>query len=396
MKLKIQKMKAILKFCFVLLIALISVTHTFHGYAQSNQSFLNPPQIIRNPQMDYRYSVTTRKFTGIPSLAVTKKGRMWATWYAGSTAGEDANNYVVVATSADSGQTWKEAFVIDPDGEGPVRAYDPEIWIDPNDKLHFFWTQNIGHLGGQTGVWEMNSDEADTDEPALSKPRRIADGVMMCKPTVLSNGEWLLPISTWFTEESAKVIVSADEGKTWSIRGACNVPEADRTFDENMVVEKSDGSLWMLIRTKYGIGESISKDKGRTWSSVSKSGIAHPSARIFIRRLSSGHFLLVKNGPLNIKTGRSHLMAFVSKDDGKSWSHGLLLDARVGVSYPDGQQTGDGKIYIIYDHNRTKEQEILLTSFTESDILSNDYDSKMIDVFRNRKVVSAKEGSFSK
>jgi len=152
-------------------------------------------------------------------MAVTKKGRMWATWYAGPTAGEDANNYVVVATSADSGQTWKEVFVIDPDGEGPVRAYDPEIWIDPNDKLHFFWAQNIGHTGGQTGVWEMNSNTPNSDDPTLSNPRRITDGVMMCKPTVLSNGEWLLAVSFWFTEESAKVIATADEGKTWSIRG---------------------------------------------------------------------------------------------------------------------------------------------------------------------------------
>lgn len=384
-------MKNIIKGCVVLFIALICSAHGSDIKAQSNQSFLNPPEIVRNPQIYYRYSVHTRKFSGIPSIAVTKKGRMWATWYAGPTAGEDANNYVVVATSADSGQTWKEVFVIDPDEEGPVRAYDPEIWIDPNDKLHFFWTQNIDHTGGKTGVWEMNSNIADSDDPALSKPRRITDGVMMCKPTVLSNGEWLLPVSFWFTGESAKVIVSTDDGKIWSIRGACDVPEADRTFDENMVVEKSDGSLWMLIRTKYGIGESFSKDKGWTWTPVSRSGIAHPSARIFIRKLSSGNLLLVKHGPLNIKTGRSHLMAFVSKDDGKTWSHGLLLDARPGVSYPDGQQTSDGKIYVIYDHNRTKEQEILLTNFTENDILSNDYDTKMIDVFRNRKVVSSAE-----
>lgn len=89
-------------------------------------------------------------------------------------------------------------------------------------------------------------------------------------------------------------------------------------------------------------------------------------------------------------------MAFVSEDDGKSWSHGLLLDAREGVSYPDGQQANDGKIYIIYDHNRTKEQEILLTGFTESDILSNDSDAKMIDVFRNRKVVSQEKEASSK
>ena len=37
----------------------------------------------------------------VPSLAVTPGGRMWATWYAGITPGQDENNYVVLATSGD-------------------------------------------------------------------------------------------------------------------------------------------------------------------------------------------------------------------------------------------------------------------------------------------------------
>ncbi len=36
-----------------------------------------------------------------------------------------------------------------------------------------------------------------------------------------------------------------------------------------MVVERKDGSLWMLLRTSYGIGQSVSADGGATWSPVS-------------------------------------------------------------------------------------------------------------------------------
>ena len=61
----------------------------------------------------------------------------------------------------------------------------------------------------------------------------------------------------------------------------------------------------------------------------------------------------MKHGPIEKKTGRSHLTAFVSKDDGRSWEGGLMLDERGGVSYPDGQQTADGTIYITYDFDRT-------------------------------------------
>jgi hypothetical protein len=80
-------------------------------------------------------------------------------------------------------------------------------------------------------------------------------------------------------------------------------------------------------------------------------------------------------------------MAFISKDDGHSWSNGLLLDERPGVSYPDGQQTSDGTIHITYDYNRTKDQNILVTSFTEDDIKIGS-DNKILEVFKRRIVVS--------
>ncbi len=125
----------------------------------------------------------------------------------------------------------------------------------------------------------------------------------------------------------------------------------------------------MLVRTRYGIGESTSTDRGKTWSALTPSNIEHPSARFFIRRLSSGNLLLVKHGPIDVQTDRSQLTAYISADDGKTWRGRLMLDERKGVSYPDGQQTDDGNIYIIYDFNRTVEQHILFTRFTEKAVL---------------------------
>jgi hypothetical protein len=135
-----------------------------------------------------------------------------------------------------------------------------------------------------------------------------------------------------------------------------------------MLIEREDRSLWLLVRTKYGIGESFSTDRGKTWPDLKPSNIAHPSARFFVRRLNSGNLLLVKHGAIDKRTGRSHLTAFVSKDDGKSWTGGLLLDDRSGVSYPDGQQTDDGLIRIIYDFSRTGSRHILMATFREDDV----------------------------
>jgi predicted neuraminidase len=320
-------------------------------------------------------------FQGIPSLAISPQGRLWATWYAGKTPKEDHNNYVVVATSGDGGTTWTESHIIDPDAEGPVRAYDPELWIDPEGRLWSFWAQAIDHDGTVAGVWVMTNSNPDKSDSEWSKPRRITDGIMMCKPTILSSGEWILPASTWRdTDNSARVVVSRDRGQTWSILGACNVPKKDRYYDEHMIVEKEDKSLWMLIRTSYGIGESVSSDRGKTWSALVPSSIQHPSARFFIRRLHSGNLLLVKHGPIEKRIGRSHLTAYLSDDDGRTWSDGLLLDERKGVSYPDGQQNENGTIHIIYDYSRRDAREILMATFTENDVITGNPDSENVSL----------------
>ncbi|QGY48038.1 exo-alpha-sialidase [Maribellus comscasis] len=356
--------------------------------AQENKPFLNPPQIIEKADVNENHSVESRQFSGISSLAVSPGGRMWCIWYAGPTPGEDLNNYVVLSTSGDKGETWNEVLVVDPDGPGPVRAFDPEVWIDPNGTLWIFWAQTTKDDNKIIGVWSLKTTDPDNEEPKWSEPRRLTDGVMMCKPLVLSTGEWVLPASTWRQNDySAKAIVSTDEGKTWKERGAVDVPQEFRNFDEHMIIEKHNGDLWMLVRTKYGIGKSISSDRGKNWTPLIPSEIQHPAARFFIRRLNSGNLLLVKHGPIDMRTGRSHLMAFISKDDGFSWSNGLLLDERPGISYPDGQQTSDGTIYITYDYNRTKEQNVLFTSFTEDDVLKAT-DRQILNVFKNRNIVS--------
>jgi len=371
--------------------SVLLISYFFSGivFAQNNDSFQHSPEVIILSENAHRHAVTNRKFTGIPSFAITNKGKMWATWYSGITPDEDKNNYVVVSASSDEGNNWGEKLIIDPDGDGPVRAFDPEVWIDPTGKLWIFWAQTIGHDGTVAGVWAITSINPDAENPKWSAPKRLTNGIMMCKPTVLSNGDWILPASTWrLTDNSAKVIVSTNNGQSWNERGAVNVPKASRAFDEHMIVERKDGTLWMLVRTNYGIGESISKDMGKSWSTLKPSKLEHPSARFFIRRLKSGNLLLVKHGPVNTKTERSHLMAFISKDDGKSWTNGLLIDQRKGVSYPDGQETENGTIHIIYDYNRTTNQNILITSFTENDMLADDYDERIISVYNNRKTVS--------
>ncbi|MDA0809160.1 MAG: serine hydrolase [Planctomycetota bacterium] len=368
------------------------LSETLSGLKLAN-AFLQTPAYVGTPKQP-EHSPGNRAFQGIPSLAVAPGGRLWANWYAGITPGEDHNNYVAVTTSGDGGKSWREVLVIDPDGPGPIRTFDPELWVDPTGRLWVFWAQSQGHDGSVAGVWCVRTDNPDDEQPEWSQPRRLTDGIMMCKPVVLSSGEWVLPASTWrATDNSARMIVSTSLGRSWSLHGACNVPTDVRAFDEHIITERKDGSLWLLARTKYGIGESVSTDRGRTWPELTPSKIAHPSARFFVRRLNSGNLLLVKHGAVDQRTGRSHVTAFVSSDDGSTWSGGLLLDERSGVSYPDGQQTADGLIHIIYDFSRTGSRHILMATFREEDVAAG---KPVSDDVRLRQLVSEASGGQEK
>ena len=351
---------------------------------------LQAPPINTLPGLEY--AASTRMYQGVPGLERTAKGRLWAVWTGGGT-GEGPLNYVILVTSGDDGKTWSEPrLVIDPPGN--VLAWDSFLWIDPLGRLGLFWSQGYGRWDGRGGVWSIVTENPDAEHPAWSAPQRISDGIVQNKPTVLSTGEWLLPIWFWpfpcdlatFNERyqlglsseviktlchdpgeqpGSRVYRSTDQGKTWALLGEARVP--DTGIDEHMIVERRDGSLWMLVRTFYGIGQAISTDRGKTWGQVGPSGIRHPASRFFIRRLKSGRLLMVRHDPPSIAV-RSHLTAYLSDDDGQSWSGGLLLDERKGVSYPDGVEADNGKIYLIYDRGRATDREILMATFTEEDV----------------------------
>lgn len=330
---------------------------------------LIPATVNFRPGSAYEYR--NRIWQGIPGLERTKQGRLWVTWYSGG-SGEGADNYITLISSDDDGDSWTAPRLVI-DLPGRVRAYDPCLWIDPLGRLWQFWAQSFDYFDGRAGVWYIRCDDPDAVEPRWSEPRRIANGVMMNKPTVLSNGAWVAPTAVWQycephlpqldAERFSNLTWSRDEGKTWETTPGADVPQ--RQFDEHMIVERRDGSLWMLVRTDYGIGESISTDGGATWSPGRDTKLGGPGSRFFIRRLNSGRLLLVNH--VNF-TKRNNLTAMLSDDDGFTWYGNLLLDPRDKVSYPDGVEDDTGKIYIVYDHDRQGEMEILYAVFTEEDI----------------------------
>ena len=97
-----------------------------------------------------------------------------------------------------------------------------------------------------------------------------------------------------------------------------------------------------------------------------------------VRALAYGNWIFVKHLSLpdsyndNKRIGE---IAYLSRDEGRTWEGGLVLDARKSVTYPDVEQGPDGLIYVTHDFERGREAEIILHRFTEEDILAKRFQS---------------------
>ena len=318
---------------------------------------------------------------------MTKKGRIFLTFYSGGTT-EQIGNYVVLLKS-DDGVNFSEPIAAAFDENH--RCYDPCLWIDPLGRLWFTWAYAPSHA-----VYAVVCSNPDADELEWSEERIIGNDVMMNKPTVLSTGEWLFPIAVWnygvraieskydSTDKDKKAFAykSIDNGKSFEKLGGTDVK--GRSFDEHMLLELKDGSLAMFVRTTHGIGVSYSFDRGKTWTPGKDSGLGGPCSRFFIKRLNLGRIILINHYKFN---GRSNLTAMLSEDECKSWKYHLLLDERCDISYPDAAEGEDGYIYITYDRERgaakhsleevySSAREILIAKITEEDIISGNPVSK--------------------
>lgn len=299
-----------------------------------------------------KYRASKRLWQGIPSIEVTKRGRIFLTFYSGGVK-EEIGNYVIVIKSDDGGNHFSEPIVIVKEDNG--RCFDPCLWIDPLGELWLTWAKCP-----DDGLYASVCRDPDAEELVWGEEFLVGHNVMMNKPIVVKSGEWLFPIAVWndgirvlseeydtkITEKGSFVYATNDCGKTFQKLGFADVK--DRHYDEHMILEMKDGSLRMFVRTKYGIGASNSYDGGRSWSKDFDTGYGGPCSRFHITRLRSGRILLINHFKFS---GRNNLTAMLSEDEGKTFPYKLLLDERE-VSYPDAKEADDGFIYVTYDRER--------------------------------------------
>ena len=315
-----------------------------------------------------------REWQGIPGIEVTKSGKLIATFYSGGKREPDKKNNILINESNDFGITWSSPEIV-MDMKGKTRVYDPTLWHDPDGRLWLIYNQ--ARLKKDFSAWGKFCYDYDS-EKKWSDPIKFEFNypyaIRMNKPIVLKNGDWVLPMTwskklpkRWFQHGDALqgVIISSDKGLTWKVFGEVKAPNWAL---ENMIIEKKDKTLWMLIRAGGGyLWESYSKDYGRTWSEGKATQISSPGSRFFIGRLKSGRMLLINSFR---SRGRKDLCVALSDDEGATFPKKLIVDERDGVSYPDAVEDENGNIHIVYDRDRKGIGEINYVRLTESDILN--------------------------
>lgn len=151
--------------------------------------------------------------------------------------------------------------------------------------------------------------------------------------------------------------VSDDLGKSWQ-RGDVldyGVGAHDHAGSiEGSVVQRADGSLYLLLRTESGfLWEATSRD-GLKWTGLKQSTIKSVTCCPQMARLGDGRIALLWNAPPRHNPGsgssRAELSLAFSSDETTSWSAPVIVAANYGaggrVSYPYLYERRPGELWI--------------------------------------------------
>jgi hypothetical protein len=246
--------------------------------------------------------------------------------------------------SGDNGKTWGEVRALMSIPKEDAGFGSPEPLVDRDGELHVFLLKSRKKIpsGLDIDIWYARSFDGRT---RWQQPRRIWEGYTGSLNCVIQmrSGRIVLPFSyktnrtwaergegfdayTYMGTFDSTVLYSDDGGATWKESPTpLKVLAPDLgTYGaiEPVVVELSDGRVWMLIRTQHGrFYESFSKDGG-TWSKPQPTRILSSDSPAGLVRLDDGRIVMLWNNCLRFPYaygGRHVLHGAISADDGKTW-----------------------------------------------------------------------------
>ncbi|MDN3687066.1 sialidase family protein [Cyclobacterium jeungdonense] len=207
----------------------------------------------------------------------------------------------------------------------------------------------------------------------------------------LKSGRLLLSVGKAVTEREAKpskneidfgwnsihTMYSDDGGASWVSSSDELKIEIDNSkvtrygAIEPEIIERQDGSVWMLIRTTHGrLYQSISWDQGETWADPEATEFISSDSPACLLRLKDGRMVIFWNScqrwdnPQSYAIGgREVLHAAISSDDGLSWE-GFREVAQSpeletsqgdrGTAYPSAEEMENGNILLVTGQGKGK------------------------------------------
>lgn len=265
--------------------------------------------------------------------------------------------------SHDEGQTWSDPRPLFPNQTG-IQVSQERVLLSTTEGVVVAAFTNLAE---RQWTW----DDELGDAPGATLPTyvmRSLDGGQTWQDIQKLHDDWSGAVRDIIETQDGRIVFTAmklqhdpgrhtvltyssdDNGLTWTASNLIDLGGAGHHggVSEATVTERTDGSLWLLIRTNRGefwSAESI--DGGTTWQNVGPSGIPSASSPGLLKRLQSGRLVLIWNRPLPegkaewplvggdnlwsatpVSNHREELSIAFSDDEGSTWSKPIVIAHR--------------------------------------------------------------------
>lgn len=355
---------------------IIPLLFTVPAYPQSTQKMNIPPPTkpgtgaFVSSELIYLLTEKPTAECHASTLAEISNGLV-AAWFGGS---YERNPDVGIWVAFYIGGSWsKPVQVVDGYQNDSLRypTWNPVLFKPDQGPLMLFY--KVGPSPSEWwGMLMTSEDEGRTWSKArrLGKDNAIGNllGPVKNKPVQLKDGSILCPSSTEVEINNkdrwrVHFELTRDLGKSWEVIGPVTDGIKFNAIQPSILTYQ-DGRMQILCRTQENfIGQSWSKDMGKTWSPMTATSLPNPNSGTDAVTLADGRQLLVYNHTANtgqFPEGRDMLNVALSKD-GINWEAIMTLEKEKGeFSYPAVIQTSDGMVHITYTYFRRSIKHALI------------------------------------